>query len=125
MALNGDRFQRIREHLLARRRAILDAYSRRRAAGEAASTAEPRDEADESVRLEAQDEAWRMAENEGKELARIDAALERMREESYGACVDCGDPIEERRLIALPTAVRCTSCQEAREPGRGMMPPSL
>lgn len=122
MALDEKRLQRLQEHLTNRRKMILDAYERRRRAGEDASTAEPRDEADESVRLDAQDEAWRMAEAEARELARIDAALGRMREETFGFCIECGEEIEEKRLMALPTAARCMSCQEAREPARSAGP---
>ena len=122
MALNEERLQRLQDHLTKRRKTILDAYDRRRQAGEEASTAEPRDEADESVRLDAQDEAWRMAESEARELARIDAALARMREETFGFCIECGEEIEEKRLMALPTAARCMSCQEAREPARSAGP---
>lgn len=116
------RLERIREYLMQRRRVLIENYDRRRAAGEEASIAEPRDEADESVRLDAQDEAWRLAETEGRELARIDATLARMRDETFGECVDCGEEIEEKRLMALPTAARCMSCQEAREPARGAAP---
>ena len=121
--MDADRLQRIREQLLQRRKDLLANYERRRAAGEEASTAEPRDEADESVRLDAQDEAWRQAEAEAREVARIDAALARMREDTYGECVECGEDIEEKRLIALPTASRCLSCQEGRESAASM--PSL
>jgi RNA polymerase-binding transcription factor DksA len=32
-------------------------------------------------------------------------------EGSYGRCDDCGEPIEAARLDALPTAIRCLSCQ--------------
>ena len=116
----SEKVARIREHLLKRRKMLVDAFSRRREAGEAASDPGPRDEADESVRLEAQDEAFRMAESDAREVAMVDAALARMRDDTYGECIDCGDEIDEKRLIALPTAARCMSCQEAREPVRGM-----
>lgn len=120
--MDPDKIARIREHLLMRRKALLAAFSKRREAGEAVSDAGPRDEADESVRLEAQDEAFRLAESDSREVRMIDAALARMREDSYGVCVECGDEIEEKRLVALPTAARCMSCQEAAEPARGMTP---
>jgi DnaK suppressor protein len=48
-------------------------------------------------------------------LNKIDAALRRLEEGSYGNCVDCGDEIAETRLRALPFAVRCKNCEEARE----------
>ena len=118
MRLESDRLQRLRSMLLERRKNLIDAIDRRRIAGEEASVAEPRDEADESVRLDAQDEAWRLAENDARELARIDAALLRMDDDTFGTCIECGEYIEEKRMIALPTAARCISCQEAREPYR-------
>lgn len=48
-------------------------------------------------------------------LNRINEALERLEEESYGLCNDCGEEISERRLRALPFAIRCKDCEEARE----------
>ena len=48
-------------------------------------------------------------------LAKIDAALRRLEEGTYGDCFKCGDQISEARLRALPFAVRCKDCEEARE----------
>jgi DnaK suppressor protein len=48
-------------------------------------------------------------------LSRIDEALARLKEGRYGHCLDCGSEISERRLRALPFAVRCKGCEEARE----------
>ena len=48
-------------------------------------------------------------------LNKIDAALRRLEEGSYGNCFECGDEISEARLRALPFAVRCKDCEEARE----------
>jgi len=120
--MDPEKLSRIREQLIARRKNIVQSFSRRREAGEAVSEPGPRDEADESVRLEAQDEAFRLAESDSREVQMIDAALTRMREDTYGECIDCGDEIEEKRLVALPTAARCMSCQEAQEPARGFAP---
>ena len=36
-----------------------------------------------------------------------------------GACVDCGRPIGEERLAAIPSAARCVTCQAAWEQGPG------
>ena len=48
-------------------------------------------------------------------LTKIDAALRRLEEGTYGDCFECGDNISEARLRALPFAVRCKDCEEARE----------
>jgi len=48
-------------------------------------------------------------------LTKIDAALRRLEDGAYGDCFECGDQISEARLRALPFAVRCKDCEEARE----------
>ena len=48
-------------------------------------------------------------------LNKIDAALRRLEDGTYGDCFECGDEISEARLRALPFAVRCKDCEEARE----------
>jgi DnaK suppressor protein len=48
-------------------------------------------------------------------LSKIDAALRRLDEGVYGDCFECGEEIAPARLRALPFAVRCKDCEEARE----------
>jgi DnaK suppressor protein len=53
-----------------------------------------------------------------EELRTIEQALARIDQDAYGECNDCGGTIELQRLLASPTAMRCTDCQalaEARE----------
>src|SRR5882762_9842588 len=48
-------------------------------------------------------------------LNKINDALMRLEQGDYGYCFDCGEEIAEKRLRALPFAVRCKDCEEARE----------
>lgn len=48
-------------------------------------------------------------------LSKVDDALARLEAGSYGYCYECGEEIAEKRLRALPFAVRCKDCEEARE----------
>ena len=48
-------------------------------------------------------------------LSKINEALTRLEEGEYGYCFECGEDIVEQRLRALPFAVRCKDCEEARE----------
>ena len=50
-----------------------------------------------------------------EELAQVVAALRRVEDGSYGLCQDCGEPIDERRLRALPATAFCTACQTIHE----------
>ncbi len=44
------------------------------------------------------------------EIARIDAALARIDDGSYGECLRCGDDIGEKRLAVDPAATLCLDC---------------
>jgi len=63
-----------------------------------------------------------LAEVESRELARIENALQRMRDGQYGVCEECGCNIPMARLNALPYATMCIKCQREAEregaPGR-------
>src|SRR5258705_13699623 len=48
-------------------------------------------------------------------LNKITDALTRLEQGDYGNCFECGEEIAEKRLKALPFAVRCKDCEEARE----------
>jgi DnaK suppressor protein len=48
-------------------------------------------------------------------LNKINDALTRLEHGEYGNCFDCGEEIAEKRLRALPFAVRCKDCEETRE----------
>ena len=56
-----------------------------------------------------------LAEVESRELARIEYALERMREGQFGVCEGCGTNIPMARLNALPYATYCITCQREAE----------
>lgn len=48
-------------------------------------------------------------------LRRIDKAIERLRENTYGSCAECGQQIAPKRLMADPAITLCIVCQEAAE----------
>lgn len=70
--------------------------------------------------------ALRLGERGSQLVADIDQALLRMKEGSYGICARCSQPIDERRLEALPTARYDATCQSILEQSAGSEPaPSL
>lgn len=48
-------------------------------------------------------------------LNKIDEALRKLEEGSYGICEDCGAEISEERLRIIPFAIYCVECMESRE----------
>lgn len=56
-----------------------------------------------------------LVSNEQQVLYRIEEALRRIEDSTYGKCQRCNDEIKEARLKALPFATLCISCQEKEE----------
>src|SRR5690349_6486945 len=50
--------------------------------------------------------------HERETLGEIEAALQRIKDGSYGVCEQCHAPISFARLQAVPTARFCTACAE-------------
>ena len=57
----------------------------------------------------------RTRDRERKLVSKIDAALRRIEDGSYGYCEDTGEPISLKRLIARPIAVLSLEAQERHE----------
>jgi len=49
------------------------------------------------------------------EMTQIDRALQRIENHEYGACAACHNPIESKRLEAMPQAEYCYGCESFRE----------
>ena len=78
-----------------------------------------KDSVDLSVQDLNKEIALRLGEQSSKIVADIDQALLRMEEGTYGICAGCGQPINERRLEAIPTARYDAACQAAIESANG------
>jgi len=62
-----------------------------------------------------EDIEFALVQMKSETLNKITDALARLEQGDYGNCFDCGEEIAEKRLRALPFAVRCKDCEEARE----------
>ncbi len=70
----------------------------------------------ESSEVDIQDDIeFALIQMKGETLNKVNEALRRLEEGTYGNCFECGDEIAGPRLRALPFAVRCKDCEEARE----------
>src|SRR5690349_4636587 len=67
----------------------------------------------ETVQLAGEREfAARTLERDAKSLLQISAALNRIETGEFGICLDCDEPISDKRLTAVPWAAYCLRCQE-------------
>ena len=61
------------------------------------------------------EKAFFFARREGRLLYHLDQALERIEKGTYGICRECGNPISEARLEAVPHASMCIECKSNEE----------
>ena len=102
----------------------LDQHTENVRGGQAAALEAMDDSVKDSVDMSLQDVSqelmFRLGERESQIVADIDQALLRIEEGSYGECARCGQPIDERRLDALPTARYDAKCQSEIEASQGL-----
>jgi DnaK suppressor protein len=73
------------------------------------------DNGDWSVVDLSEDISLRQLSTHRETLLKIDAALRKIDEGTYGKCEDCGEDISVERLKILPFAIYCVDCQGKRE----------
>ena len=120
MALPAKQLDEIRARLADRRHALLEDVRESLENTENQQYVEiigraPSDAGDASVSDELADLNLTMLDRHVAELREVEAAEARMRDASYGQCVDCGGEIGFERLLAQPTAIRCVRCQDQYE----------
>lgn len=69
---------------------------------------------EEAVDLEQTDVDQALLDNENALLAEVQQALARIENGTYGICTNCGQPIPEKRLEAIPWASLCVTCEKER-----------
>jgi len=108
--------QDIEAALRERRAAVLDELRREtRDEDGLLSLPSHRGESDRGVDFEMEAVDLAQSLRDAGEIQAIDAALERLRDGSYGRCAGCGEAIDAQRLLAQPAALRCADCQQRFE----------
>jgi DnaK suppressor protein len=115
---NTIHYEDLRRMLIARRHELLDQIQSnlRDAREDASSQHHYPGESGETTEVHPEEElAFVLIQMKTELLNRINEAVSRLEEGTYGYCGECGDPITMARLRALPFAVRCKDCEEMRE----------
>lgn len=120
-ALTGARYEELKRMLVERQRELLaeiqgkirdiraeGADNPHRRIGNYAETSDPEIDIQEDIE-------FALIQMKAETLHKINEALARLEEGTYGHCRECGEEIAQPRLRALPFAVRCKDCEEARE----------
>ena len=112
--MNRDQLEHFRQLLLAWKRELMEEVDRTmlHMKDDAANFPDPNDRATQESEFGLE---LRTRDRERKLLKKIDSALSRIDDGSYGYCEETGDEIGLRRLEARPVATLCVEAQERRE----------
>ena len=78
------------------------------------------DEIDQAATDVDKEMRMRLCNREMLYIKKIEEALRRIEDGTFGECDECGEDIEVRRLEARPTATHCVSCKEEQERKEGL-----
>lgn len=73
------------------------------------------DELDQATSDIEQSMRMRLRNREALYLKKLEEALRRIDEGTFGDCDECGEEIGQNRLLARPTATLCVHCKEEQE----------
>ena len=115
-AVSAKSLATIKQELLERKKELeeqlADLYRMKGAGGEV------QDIGDQAQSLSLETLKISLQDNEIAEYNMIKQALRMIEEGTYGICIECGQPIAEKRLKLYPNATRCLICQEVLEDRR-------
>src|SRR5512136_2802967 len=72
-------------------------------------------QADDATEAFEQAKGLTLRQNTERVLQKVETALARFEDGTYGLCSDCGRPMDPARLEALPYAQLCLDCQSKQE----------
>lgn len=113
MKQRAELIEKIKKALLKRKNDIENQLSKQ--THEKLTDGVVQDTADEVQSLSMENLQSSLQRTEIDELHLMVDALSRIERGEYGVCIDCGEPISEKRLESFPYAARCIVCQEAFE----------
>lgn len=114
-ALSAKDLKRFKKTLEDSRKAILENARKTMEEESNFDTDDLPDEIDQASSEYAQSMTFRLRDREKFLLKKIDKALARIEEGSFGTCERCEEPINLKRLEARPVTTLCIRCKEEQE----------
>ena len=106
-----------RDRLLERRESLFRQVTEAEMSSRERDAEATQDPADMAANAYTKELLISMSANDRRLLGLIDEALKRVETSDYGECVNCGEPVLEKRLDAVPWARYCLRCQDLQERG--------
>lgn len=115
--MDKKRLEQFKKRLETRQQELRRLVSRNVQDGRAADEQAAQDIADKAANSYTKEFLFHQSNNDRQLLQLVEEALNRIREGSYGECVNCGNELNAKRLEAVPWTRYCINCQEKVEQG--------
>jgi len=106
-----------KQRLLAKERELLTGITRIQMDGRGSDAEGAQDLADQADICYTKESLFQQSTDARNLLVLVRAALRRDEDGEFGLCVECGEPVQKKRLEAVPWARHCVGCQELQEKG--------
>lgn len=116
--MDKKRLDYYKKKLEARRDELLRVIARTEGEGRAADEDTTVDLADKAANSYTKEFLFGQTNHDRSTLNLVTAALDRIKEDTYGLCVNCEQEIGQKRLEAVPWTRYCINCQEKQEKGQ-------
>jgi len=115
--MDKKRTKAYRDRLLERRESLFKQVTEAEMTSRERDSEATQDPADMAANAYTKELLISMSANDRRLLELIDEALGRIEKGDYGDCVNCGEPVAEKRLEAVPWTRYCIKCQDLQERG--------
>jgi DnaK suppressor protein len=115
--MDKKKLDNFRKRLEERQQTLRKTVSRTEEDGRGADQDSAQDIADRAANSYTKEFLFSVSNNERQLLNMVETALLRIREGTFGECVNCGNEINGKRLEAVPWTRFCIACQEKKEQG--------
>jgi DnaK suppressor protein len=109
--------EKYRRLLQEKKTALLAELAKTRHAEVETTEESTQDIADKAVSSYTREFLYSLNDAERSTVQQIDQALARIEDGTYGLCLNCGTPMNEKRLSAIHWSRHCVECQELAEKG--------
>src|SRR6266481_5083909 len=106
-----------KQRLLAKEKELLTGITRIQMDSRKSDIIGAQDMADQADSCYNKESLFQQSSNARDLLVLVQAALRREEAGGFGLCVECGAPVQKKRLEAVPWARHCVACQELQEKG--------
>jgi len=103
--------------LRAKERELIQSITRVEVDGRETSDVDTQDPVDKANGAFAKEYFFQQSDADRAILGLVQGALARVQTGEFGICVACGQPLEPKRLEAVPWARHCIRCQKLQDKG--------